>query len=71
MHAYTIGLVAAATLISGCTGLPHRDTWQLDPQGRAVNLGPEDCRPPRVAYYIYPDGVTPVYLECLRDHFND
>jgi hypothetical protein len=60
-------------LLAGCASAPptHRQMWEFDPQGHGVNLAAADCQPPRVPYYIYPDGVTPIYLECLREHLND
>jgi hypothetical protein len=67
-----IVILAVALVVSSCNAtIPHRDGWELDPQGQAMNLGSGECQPPRVPYYIYPDGVTPVYLECLRDHTNE
>jgi hypothetical protein len=57
--------------LSGCDDpIAHRAVWELDPQGQAQNLAATECQPPRTPYYIYPDGVTPFYLECLRDHTN-
>jgi hypothetical protein len=56
-------------LLYGCS-IGHRPVWQLDPQGQGSNLAAPDCLPPRTPYYIYPDGITPFYIECLREHLN-
>lgn len=60
-------------LLAACaptTHLAHRPNFMLDPQGQGKNLGSEDCKPPRQAYFIYPDGVHAFYLECLNEHIN-
>jgi hypothetical protein len=59
------------SLISCTPQLPHRAVWELDPQGQGANVAASDCKPPRTPYYIYPDGATPFYLECLREHLNE
>ena len=46
--------------------LPHRASWELDPQGQGKNLGAGECAAPRYPYYLYPDGITPFFLECMR-----
>jgi hypothetical protein len=47
--------------------LPHRTRAELDPQGQGENLGPQECREKgRTPFYIYPDGITPFFEECLR-----
>lgn len=64
--------ITAYSLISGCDqSVAHRQIWELDPQGQSENLAATECAPPRVPYYIYPDGSTPFYLECLRPHTNE
>jgi hypothetical protein len=58
---------AALFLVEGCSAPPpSRQTWELDPQGHGENLGAAECiAAGRTPYYIYPDGSTRFYLECL------
>ena len=64
--------LSAGWLLSACdNALPHRLVWELDPQSQGANIAATDCQPPRQPFYIYPDGVTPFYLECLRGHTNE
>jgi hypothetical protein len=44
--------------------LPHREVFELDPQGRGENLGRDDCKKAGRIAYIDDDGF---YLECLRE----
>jgi hypothetical protein len=45
---------------------PAHHIWEMDPQGQSENLGSQDCvLAGRIPYYIYPDGITPFYEECL------
>jgi hypothetical protein len=46
--------------------LPTRQVWELDPQGQGENFGSVACiAAGRTPYYIYPDGITPFFEECL------
>jgi len=48
--------------------LPSRHVWELDPQGQSENLNATMCiAAGRTPYYIYPDGITPFFEECLPD----
>lgn len=48
--------------------LPQRQAWELDPQGQGENLGADACiAAGRTPYYIYPDGITPFFEECLQN----
>jgi hypothetical protein len=52
--------------------LPSRSVWELDPQGQGENLGAAGCiAAGRTPYYVYPNGVTPFYEECLPDGSNN
>jgi hypothetical protein len=58
--------LAILHLLTPPAEIVSRQLWELDPQGQSENLGAEACRQAgRVPYYVYPDGVTPFYEECL------
>jgi hypothetical protein len=46
--------------------LPHREKWELDPQGQDLNAGPARCEPPRIPYYVEISPGQEVFELCIR-----
>jgi hypothetical protein len=46
--------------------LPHRERWELDPQGQSENFDEAHCRPPRVPYRVEISPGHDVFVYCIR-----